>query len=55
MDMVILNNADDNGIPDELTQNYQDMDETGREELLKETEKILEVHKSEKKELDREC
>jgi hypothetical protein len=31
-------------VPDELTQNYREMDEAGREEFLKETEKILEVH-----------
>jgi hypothetical protein len=35
----------DKGIPDELSQNYQKMDEFGKEELLKETEKILEIHK----------
>jgi hypothetical protein len=33
---------DENPIPDELYQNYQDMDETGKDKLLKETEKILE-------------
>lgn len=31
-------------VPDELTQNYREMDESGKEEFLKETEKILEVH-----------
>ena len=31
---------------DELTQNYQEMDEIGKEKLLEETEKILELHKN---------
>jgi hypothetical protein len=34
-------------IPDELALNYQAMDESGKEELLNETEKILGIHKNE--------
>jgi vacuolar-type H+-ATPase subunit H len=35
---------DEKDIPDELSQNYQKMDEFGKEELLKETERILKAH-----------
>jgi hypothetical protein len=39
-------NKEQGNVPDELARNYREMDETGKEELLKETEKILAVHKS---------
>ncbi|MCL2218248.1 MAG: hypothetical protein FWB91_14690 [Defluviitaleaceae bacterium] len=32
-------------IPDELGRNYEEMDEAGKERLLKETEKILQAEK----------
>jgi hypothetical protein len=49
MDMNILNVTDMESIPEmELCWNYQNMVESGKKELLKETEKILEIHKNEK-------
>ena len=52
MNTKSLDNTDSTDIPDkELYQNYQNMNETGKEELLKETEKILEIHKIEGKKL----
>ena len=41
MDITDLNN----GI-DELARNYQEMDESEKEKLLNETEKIHEIHKN---------
>ena len=41
---------DEKGTPDELTRNYGEMDEAGREMLLKETEKILQSEKNENSE-----
>jgi vacuolar-type H+-ATPase subunit H len=51
MDMVLSgseplgNEKNRESVPDELNRNYREMDESGKEEFLKETERILEVYR----------
>ena len=47
MDFVVLDTKSEKTIPDELTWNYQEMDEAGKEKLFEESEKILGIHKNE--------
>jgi hypothetical protein len=42
MDIGVLDSEQvQDNVPDELARNYREMDETGREEFLKEAERIL--------------
>jgi hypothetical protein len=47
-DRSLDNEKPQGGIPDELAKNYREMDEMGKEKLLKKTEKILELHNQER-------